>query len=122
MKARKIAAIIVIALLTAAAVICIVLIVKIKANDSGKIVIISQDGKELYRLDLEKEDDKKITLTYESRENVIEIRGGRIRMYEADCPDHTCINTGWLEDTPIICLPNKIVIEYADDDNIYLQN
>lgn len=38
-------------------------------------------------------------------------------MLEADCPDHTCINSGWLEDLPIVCLPNKLVIEFADADS-----
>lgn len=80
------------------------------------IVTITQDGQMLYMLDLSKEKDRCITVQYDGRENVIEIKDGRIRILEAGCPDHTCINTGWLEDVPIVCLPNKLVIEFADKD------
>lgn len=89
---------------------CIVILNK----PQGDIVTITQDGKTLYTLDLSKEKDRRITVKYDGRENVIEIKDGRIRMLEADCPDHTCINTGWLEDVPIVCLPNKLAVEFAD--------
>lgn len=100
-----------VAVIFAAAVIwCIVILNK----PQGDIVTITQDGKTLYTLDLSKEKDRRITVQYDGRENVIEIKDGRIRMLEADCPDHTCINTGWLEDVPIVCLPNKLAVEFAD--------
>lgn len=38
-----------------------------------------------------------------------------IFMSEADCPDHTCIKTGKLYNYPIVCLPNKLVIEFAEN-------
>lgn len=97
----------------AAAVWCVIIL----AKPRGDIVTITQDGKKLYTLDLGKEKDRLITVEYDGRENVIEIKDGRIHMLEADCPDHTCINTGWLEDVPIVCLPNKLAIEFADKEN-----
>lgn len=41
-------------------------------------------------------------------------------MLEAECPDHTCINMGWLDSAaPIVCLPNRLVIRFAGaDDNL----
>lgn len=81
----------------------------------GEVVKITQDGKLLYTLDLSKEQDRTITVEYDDRQNIIEISDGRIRMKEAECPDHICIETGWLEDVPIVCLPNRLVIEYADN-------
>ncbi len=44
---------------------------------------------------------------------LIEIKAGRIRVKESDCPRQICVNTGWIK-TPgqiIVCVPNKILIE-----------
>ncbi len=97
----------------AAVVWCVIILNK----PEEETVTISQDGQILYTLDLSKESDRTITVEYEGRKNVIEIKEGRIHMLEADCPDHTCINTGWLEDLPIVCLPNKLVIEFVYKDS-----
>ena len=45
--------------------------------------------------------------------NVCEIKDGKIRMTEASCPDHLCIQQGAIDTRGgmIVCLPNKIVIE-----------
>ena len=45
--------------------------------------------------------------------NVCEIKDGKIRMTEASCPDHLCIQQGAIDSKGgmIVCLPNKIVIE-----------
>ncbi len=111
MKNAKLWIIVAAVIFIAAIVWCVIIITK----PPGEIVTISQDGETLYTLDLSEESDRTITVEYEGRENVIEIKDGRIHMLEADCPDHTCINTGWLEDLPIVCLPNKLVIEFADE-------
>ena len=101
------------AVFIAALVWCVIILTK----PQGEIVTISQDGKTLYTLDLSEENDRTITIEYEGRKNVVEIKDGRIHMLEADCPDHTCTTSGWLEDLPIVCLPNKLVIEFADADS-----
>lgn len=43
--------------------------------------------------------------------NTIEIKHGKVRMIEADCPDKRCVKQGASSSLPIICLPNEIVIE-----------
>ncbi len=85
------------------------------------IVNVIQNGIILYTFDLNYESDKTITVEFEGRKNVIEISDGKIRMLEAECPDHICVDTGWLSDVPIVCLPNRLVINYADntDDDAY---
>jgi hypothetical protein len=43
----------------------------------------------------------------------IEIKGGRIRVAESDCPKGVCKQAGWVR-TPgrsIVCVPNKVLIE-----------
>lgn len=49
--------------------------------------------------------------------NTVRVEPGRICVTEADCPDHVCIQMGWLsseQPRPIVCLPNKVVIQLAD--------
>ena len=45
--------------------------------------------------------------------NVCEIRDGRAKMTEADCPDHLCMRQSAIGDQggTIVCLPNRVVIE-----------
>lgn len=77
-------------------------------------VEILQDGKILYTLDLAQAEDQTFTVTYGGRINEIEIRAHQIRVKAADCPDQICVHMDWLEDAPIVCLPNRLSIQYAD--------
>jgi len=43
--------------------------------------------------------------------NTIEIKGDRVHMIKADCPDKRCIKQGWATNLPIICLPNRVIVE-----------
>lgn len=45
--------------------------------------------------------------------NVCEIKDGKVKMTEADCPDHLCIRQKAVGSSggTIVCLPNKVVIE-----------
>ena len=44
--------------------------------------------------------------------NTIEIKDGKVRMIEAQCPNHLCVHQGWigLEGQSIVCLPNKVTV------------
>lgn len=85
----------------------------------GTDVQIVQDGTVLYRFDLSTAKDQTIDIEYDGRINTVQIENGKIRMLEADCPDHTCVHMGWLESgaLPIVCLPNHLIIEFADADS-----
>ncbi|MBO6116464.1 MAG: NusG domain II-containing protein [Ruminococcus sp.] len=87
-------------------------------------VEIVQDGKVLYTIDLAEYDDETTqTIRIDSADggyNIIEIsEGNAIRISEADCPDKTCVKTGYLrsENIPIVCLPHKLVIKYTSKPN-----
>jgi len=43
----------------------------------------------------------------------VDIRGGRARISKADCPKHSCMNSGWIKYSGqiIVCAPNKVLIE-----------
>ena len=83
----------------------------------GRQVEILQDGKILYTLDLVQAVDQTFTVTYGGRSNEIEIRDHQIRVKAADCPDQICVHMDWLEAAPIVCLPNRLSIQYADGES-----
>lgn len=80
-------------------------------------VDILSDGKKIESVALSSSPDRTITVEYEGRTNTIEIKDGRIRVIDADCPDHTCMRMGYLESAalPIVCLPNHLVITFSDE-------
>jgi hypothetical protein len=51
--------------------------------------------------------------------NTIEIKDGKVRMTEAECPNHLCVRQGWISFSgqSIVCLPNElsVTITGADD-------
>lgn len=79
-------------------------------------VRILADGEERYVIDLSTAEDTTFDIKTDGHVNTIEIKDQRIRVASADCPDKTCVNMGWLSTSamPIVCLPHRLVIEYAD--------
>ncbi len=45
--------------------------------------------------------------------NTVLVEPGRIRVSEANCPDHICVDQGFISDgtVPIVCLPHQLMIE-----------
>lgn len=79
------------------------------------LVEIVQDGQVLHRLDLTQTENQTIEVEYDGRVNTVEIKNHQIHMLEAECPDKTCVNMGWLNSAaPIVCLPNHLVIQFTD--------
>ena len=63
--------------------------------------------------------DQTFTVESEKGVNVVSVRDGKIAVTEADCPDHYCMEMGWKNGgTPIVCLPNGLVIEFFDDGGV----
>jgi len=44
---------------------------------------------------------------------VLEVRNGRIRVAESDCPNKICCYEGWISrpGQSLVCLPNRVLIE-----------
>ncbi len=81
----------------------------------SRMVEIVQDSTVLYVIDLETAENQEIIITSpEGNTNTVAIRNGEIRISDAQCPDHTCVNMGVLysESLPIVCLPNKLIIRF----------
>ncbi len=107
--------------------ICIVLVIifivvfiglKNSFAEKTNIVEIIQDGNIIYTLDLNKSKDELIQVEFKGHKNIIQIKDKQISIIEADCPDKICVNMGILKSafTPIVCLPNHLVIQYVNDD------
>lgn len=85
---------------------------------SSQTVEIISGGEKLYSIDLSHTPDKTIRVEQGGSYNIIEITGGKIHVSEAGCPDKTCVNMGFLQGSaPIVCLPNRLVIRYAQGGN-----
>lgn len=101
-------------------IIFIVVFIGLKNSFAEKtnIVEIIQDGNIIYTLDLNKSKDELIQVEFKGHKNIIQIKDKQISIIEADCPDKTCVNMGILKSafTPIVCLPNHLVIQYVNDD------
>ena len=51
--------------------------------------------------------------------NTITVKDGAIAVTAADCPDHYCMDRGFCSGgTQIVCLPNRLVISFLDDQEI----
>lgn len=107
-------------LLSAIAIIFIASVIAVifsfKDSDSTYVEVV-QNNKVIYTFDLSEEDDR--TIRVEAPDggwNDIRIEDGKIYIIDADCADHTCMKTGVLrsESIPIVCLPHKLVIRFAD--------
>ncbi len=41
----------------------------------------------------------------------VEIKNNKVRMLENNCKRQLCVKQGWSDSTPIICVPNKVMIK-----------
>jgi hypothetical protein len=70
------------------------------------------DGELIHTLDLNV--DRVVEVSNASGSNRIEVRGGKIAVTDADCPDHYCMDRGFCSGgVQIVCLPNKLVIKFV---------
>ncbi|MCB5271109.1 MAG: NusG domain II-containing protein [Candidatus Cloacimonetes bacterium] len=44
--------------------------------------------------------------------NTVQILDGKARILSSDCPDKRCVKQGFNKTMPIICLPNRLVLEF----------
>ncbi len=89
-------------------------------KEQGVRALIYKDGELIKTVSLENVSEP---YEFEIRDgesfNVIRVEEGRIRVVSASCPDKVCVNSGYISDgvMPIVCLPNKLVIEIEGAEN-----
>ena len=83
-------------------------------------VRVLSDGEAVYAGDLSLAEDAVFDVSYQGHVNTVEIKDHRIHVLSADCPDQTCVKMGFLKSSamPIVCLPHKLVIEFADGGDV----
>lgn len=89
-------------------------------KEKGAIARVTQDGEVLYEIQLNEVPGPQ---TYHvngenGAYNTVLVQQGHVRMLEASCPDQVCVNQGWISDStlPIVCLPNKVMIEIVGEE------
>jgi len=105
-RSRMIRDIILIAVILAVAV--VLLIVTGSHGTEGSYVSVMLQNDEIARYSLSNDGIYAIN----GGTNTIEIKDGKVRMIEAQCPNHLCVHQGWigLEGQSIVCLPNKVTV------------
>ena len=77
----------------------------------GKEVIVTVEGKEVYKTSIKK--DQIYQIPEKNGTNVMQIKDGKVTMKKADCADHKAIEKSG---ETIVCLPHKVVIEIRSED------
>lgn len=97
----------------AAAAICFIVLIFIPKN--GKTAYIYSEGKLLRTLGLDT--DTEFTVQTDKGYNVIRVKNGKIGVIEADCPDKTCVHTGYTDNSflPVICIPHRLEITVREE-------
>ena len=81
----------------------------------SKIAHVTVDGSLVREVDLSS--DETFTLESNGGRNVVEVRGGKISVVAADCPEKICVRRGAIScgGEVIACVPHKLLIEIAGD-------
>ena len=86
-----------------------------KAKGDVLYAIITIEGKQKYKLDMN--EDTEIVLSPEKYssllgEMIIEIKDKRVRVKKEESPLHYCSMQGWVDSVakPIVCLPNAVIV------------
>lgn len=83
------------------------------ASSEQNLAVITLDGAEIRRIDLETEPDGVFSLQQEYGVPVsFEVKEGAIRFVNVDCPDHICEDEGFvsLEGQTAVCMPNRVAL------------
>ncbi len=80
-------------------------------KSGGRTAVVAVDGKAVRTLDLSEDCETDIPL--ENGEfNHISVKGGRVAVTDASCPDRLCVRRGYIRDgVPIVCLPHRLTVE-----------
>ena len=84
----------------------------IENNKSSKVIIDSYNKS--LRFDLNNI-DKDIIIEGLLGESKILIKDNRIQFLESPCRDKLCVKAGILKNSPLICMPNGIIIRFENN-------
>ena len=86
--------------------------VRLLSGRTGTMVTISRDGEIVSTYSLSQDQTIPIKNADGKVTNTLQIRDGKAKMLQADCPDGLCLHQRAisLENENIVCLPNRVVI------------
>ncbi len=86
-----------------------------RPGETGDRVTVSVSGVRVAEFSLNEDG----TYSLNGGSNILEIKNGRARMTEADCPDRICVKEGWVSRMGecITCLPNKLIVEVVKEND-----
>ncbi len=102
-------------LLAAVIVVSVVLYFVFRPLGTGDSVVVRVDGRVVGEYSLSRDSEYDLN----GGTNRIEIKNGKARMINADCPDSICIKQGWVSRRGecITCLPNRVVVEVVKEND-----
>ena len=89
-------------------------------KSKGSTAVITLNGEVLYEIDLDSVEEPYTIEIRGECENTLYVKKGGIKVLSATCPDKVCVNRGLLspqDPSPIVCLPNRLVIELKSSGN-----
>lgn len=80
----------------------------------GSSVVVEVDGKTVASYPL----DTDGVFVLNGGTNTLEIKDGKARISDADCPNMQCVRQGWISrgGQSIVCLPNKLIVTVTSSD------
>lgn|SRR5690554_2011715 len=90
---------------------------QVRNSSSDATVIVEIEGQAVRKFSLA-QDLEPLKIETKHGFNTIEIKDGRVRVAEADCPDLICVNTGWRSHVGqlIVCMPHYFVVKIVDEE------
>lgn len=81
-------------------------------GETADAVKVISEGEVLHILPLDT--DTRVEIKTDRGMNVVTVKGGKVAVTEADCPDGHCMKRGWCSGgVQIVCLPNRLVLEFT---------
>lgn len=84
-----------------------------KLNKSDVLMVDVKDANDVTVLSFNIYEDNYYELDGRIGKFHIEVKNGKCRAIDVDCPNQICVHTGWISPDnplPIICLPNGFVV------------
>ena len=93
-----------------------VLLMFISSEKQEKTACIYSYGVLIKEITLSETGDCEFSVSCPDGYNIVRIENGRICVSESDCPDKTCVKTGFTDSPfkPVICMPHCLEIVITD--------
>ena len=98
--------------LVVAAVAVVLLLSALPGSTDNLVAVITVNGEEAERIELSADMQPKV-VNLEDVGVTITAQGGEVAFTYSDCPDQTCVHTGWLSKAGdiAVCIPNEVVVK-----------